>query len=137
MRVIGAVLAALIALVAIQQDKTEQPVPGWTTEATVVSVYDGDTCTIEVRRFIKVRLEDCWAPERREKGGIESGDYLADLIEGEKVLVRIGGSEDVWRRRTFGRDVGRIWIDGDDVSTLMIESGHAFETKPELLESLK
>lgn len=118
-------------------DKTAEPERGWVTDATVVSVYDGDTCTVEVRKFIKIRLEDCWAPEMREDGGPESGDHLRELIEGKKVLLRVGGSEDVWRKRTFGRDVGRIWLDGEDVTTLMVKSGHAYETKEALQESQK
>lgn len=115
----------------------EQPKPGWCTQATVVSVYDGDTCTVEVRRRFKIRLEDVWAPEIREKGGIESRDHLRSLIDQKAVMIRIGGTEDVWRRRTFGRDVGRIWVEGNDVGSAMIESGHAFKTKAELRENQK
>lgn len=137
MRVMVHALALAVLFQSTQKAKQAAPVPGWVTEATVVSVYDGDTCTIEVRKFFKVRLEDCWAPERNEQGGIQSGDELAKLIEGRRVLVRIGGDQDVWRKRTFGRDVGRIWVDGRDVSGLMIKSGHAFGTKDELKASLE
>lgn len=120
-----------------QQDKTVEPELGWTTEATVVAVYDGDTCTIEVRKFLKLRLEGCWAPELAEPGGPESGKRLADLIEGKQIKVRIGGHTDLWRKRTFGRDVGRAWIHGKDVATEMIRSGHAYATKEELIRSQK
>ena len=30
---------------------------------------------------------------------------------------------------TFGRAIGRIFINGEDMSTMMIKAGHATETK--------
>lgn len=100
---------------------------GLTLPARVVDVTDGDTVVIEVRRQIRVRLEDCWAPELRHAGGIEAKRFLEKLIDGKDVAVQVGLEPDgrFGDKMTFGRVVGRIAIDGKDVSELMIEAGHA------------
>lgn len=114
------------------------PVPGWTTPATVIRVIDGDTVEIEVRRTLKVRLLDCWAPERSDPGGAESTEHLRALIEAtdNEVILHVpltsARVEDAW---TFGRVLGALWpahpIDGDNrsLSTQQRAAGHAQLTK--------
>ena len=108
-----------------------QPDLGYVTDATCIDVTDGDTCVVQISKVVKIRLEDCWAPEKDQKGGSESTANLIKLIEGKQVRVRLGGNSHVWRTRSFDREVGRVWVDGLDVTEQQIQSGHAFRTKEE------
>jgi len=95
----------------------------------VVHVHDGDTLTAEVTLRANVRLLDCWAPELREAGGAESRAKLTELASGKTGLLIIPLGNDLGDSLTFGRVLGRIEIDGRDVSQQMVESGHATRTK--------
>ena len=45
---------------------------GLTLPGNVLDVHDGDTVTVEVKRTLRIRLLDCWAPELRDAGGLEA-----------------------------------------------------------------
>lgn len=129
--------AFLLGLIAAAICAADPPAPGWTTAARVVSVYDGDTLTVEVRRTIHVRLLDCWAPEVRGKSktaGLAARDHLRQLLPaGAAVTLHVptsadGDIQDAW---TFGRVLGRVWRGDTDVSAAMVESGHATKRRAE------
>lgn len=121
------------------------PVPAWTTEAEVVSVHDGDTFTVDIKRRFEVRVIDCWAPEvhkdAEREAGLKSRDHLIKLLEqgGKKVIVSVPG---VMRKRdgyydpgdstSISRILAHVWIDGDDwpLNERMIAAGHAKRESP-------
>ena len=118
---------------------TKAPQPGWITRAKVVSVYDGDTLTVEVTRRMRVRLLDCWCPEVRtrdkeeKKRGLAAKAHLAELLqEGSEVVLQIPSGTDLGKSFTFGRVLGNVWAKEDaesSVSEQMVQSGHATSQK--------
>jgi endonuclease YncB( thermonuclease family) len=110
-------------------------VPCWQTEAEVTRVIDGDTVEVQIVRNIRVRLKDCWAPETRtrdedeKRRGKESRRYLEGLIDGRTVLLRVETDRDVGEMLTFGRVVGEIYLNREDIGDLMVRSGHATKKK--------
>jgi endonuclease YncB( thermonuclease family) len=122
------------------------PEPAWTTEAEVVSVYDGDTFTVEVRRRFEVRVIDCWSPEldahdeRERQLARESRDHMKQLVarSGNKVIVSVPG---VMRKRdgfydpgdstSLTRILGHVWLMGDKwpINERQIAAGHATRKK--------
>mgnify|MGYP001176067646 CR=1 FL=1 len=111
------------------------PQPGWVTRAKVVEVYDGDTVTVEIRKRIRVRLLNCWAPEIRttdeaEKAkGIAARDYLRKVLYQKDVILSVPAGEEVGKSFSFDRALGLIYIDDRSASELMVESGHATRDK--------
>jgi endonuclease YncB( thermonuclease family) len=112
------------------------PQPGWVTTAKVVEVYDGDTVTVEIRKQLRVRLLDCWAPEIRTRDeqvkadGIKSRDHLRRLIEQKEVILSIPARSRIGDSFSFDRALGRIYLGGKDVSALQVEAGYATKEKP-------
>lgn len=96
----------------------------------VVHVHDGDTLAVEVTLRANVRLLDCWAPELREAGGAESRVKLTELTSGKTGMLTIPLGNGLGDSLSFGRVLGRIEIDGKDVSEAMVASGYAKERKP-------
>lgn len=116
------------------------PPIAWTTPAEIVSVHDGDTLTVEVRRRFEVRLIDCWAPEvnkpAEREAGFASRDHLQSRIDarGAKAVVSIplverkrDGYIDPGDSTTMSRVAGWVWLHGDSKSLneIQVESGHA------------
>lgn len=106
---------------------------GQTKKATVVQVYDGDTCTIAMwigfqRYSFKLRLFGIDTPELRTKNasekeaGYKAKDYLCSLILGKKVKIVFADKEE-----KFGRLLGTIFLGSKNINQMMISSGHAKE----------
>lgn len=98
---------------------------------TVVSVYDGDTFTGQVRPWRPgwiaeedYRLEGVNAPELKKgpcrDAGRAARDHLAGMIQGKTVTVCGVSFEDL-----YGRVLGQVMADGIDVAAAMIQAGHA------------
>lgn len=110
---------------------------GLVLPARVVGVVDGDTVEVELRRRVRVRLLDCWAPEthttnqEEKQRGFAAKEYLHNLVNGKDVSLEIELAPDgkFGDQMTFGRVLGRIEIDGKDVSELMVASGHATQER--------
>jgi endonuclease YncB( thermonuclease family) len=128
-------MATLVTFLLILTAAHGQPAPprGWTTEATVTNIVDGDTIDVEIRRTLRVRLLDCWAPETRDPGGPESTAYLRSLLIDPDVTLWVPVDSrrvsDIW---TFGRVLGHVWSKADadrPVSALQVEAGHATKEK--------
>ena len=109
-------------------------------KAIVTSVYDGDTCTVDIDlglhtwvRGEKIRLMRIDAPEVRGKSrtkGLRSRDYLRDLILDKEIII--GTFKD--KKGKYGRYLGEIWLnmDGKDyvnVNDLLVKKKFAVYKK--------
>jgi endonuclease YncB( thermonuclease family) len=112
MRLLTAIVA-FAALPAIAAD----PIMG-----KVVSVTDGDTVRVLDAANVqhKVRLDGIDAPERGQPFGTVARDRLASLVMGKAVTVHSDG------RDKYGRTLGRIEIEGQDVNRRMVDDGMAW-----------
>lgn len=98
----------------------------------VFSCYDGDTITGIVRRYnrniiIRCRIFGIDTPELRtrdpteKEAAIKAKEYIESLI-----LDKIVGFEYLGEDK-YGRILCKITVGGKDLSSLMIQSGHAKE----------
>ena len=91
----------------------------------VVKITDGDTIHVkwsEREKPVVVRFIDTDAPERDERGGLESARWLEKQIMGEEVNILI---EPKLRVGKWGRIIGRIIHMGQDINRMSIEMGMA------------
>jgi endonuclease YncB( thermonuclease family) len=96
------------------------------TEITgkVVSIADGDTCTVLIdREQVKVRLDGIDAPEKKQPFGTKSREHLAALIHEKQVRVVVTGKD------RYGRSLGTIWDGKTNVNEAMVRSGLAWHYK--------
>ncbi len=104
--------------------------------AEVVSVYDGDTCRVNVDLGFntklmneKIRLSKIDAPELRgesREAGLASRDFLRELILGKEIYLETEKD----RKGKYGRYLGTIWVQNENgeyinVNELLIEKGFA------------
>ena len=95
---------------------------------------DGDTADIEVALRLRVRLLDCWAPEKGQEGGQEATESLRMRAEGKDALVTIplptnGPVIDTRKMFTFGRFLGRLRTEEGDLGQIQVELNHATREK--------
>ncbi len=110
-----------------------------TTPARIVSIYDGDTVTVELRVQTNIRLLDCWAPEvtgPEKQRGLKSKEFLETLVHpGDEVVVDIPFQENFSKSLSLSRILARIYKDtnqdglNEDISQLMTKNGFATEKK--------
>ena len=88
----------------------------------VVSIADGDTLTLlnATREQVKVRLAEIDTPERAQPWGSRARQALSDQVFGEVVRVEV---IDIDR---YGRTVGRVYLDGQDINRELVRQGHAW-----------
>lgn len=136
MREYGAFIGVCCGLLLAANQATEppaKPIPGWATTCELDRVIDGDTVDVRVSRVIRVRLLDCWAPEKRDPGGPESTANIARLLgDGELTLLIPSDGDEVKDILTFGRALGWIWSKADadlSVNELQVIQGHATAEK--------
>jgi endonuclease YncB( thermonuclease family) len=112
-------------------------VPAAEIRGKVVAVLDGDTVTVlddlDKAKF-RIRLSGIDAPEKKQAFGAAAKKHLSGLIFGKMVSVRF---KEVDR---YGRIVGTIWIDGEDINRRMLRDGMAwhyslFDKTPEYAEA--
>jgi len=104
--------------------------------ANVVSVYDGDTCTVDIDLGLKtwlhgekLRLNRINTPELRgeeREQGLVARDFLRELVLDHEVLLQTIRD----KKGKYGRYLAELWIMGNDgkwqnVNDIMISSGHA------------
>jgi len=91
-------------------------------EIIIKDCYDGDTCTTSEGE--KIRLACIDTPEIRGKRAkpdkaIAARDFLNEMIRGERVTIR-RVTED-----RYGRTVGELIFNGENLQKLLVEEGHA------------
>jgi endonuclease YncB( thermonuclease family) len=101
------------------------PEIGYTVPVTVSRVIDGDTVEVSIEKKINVRLLDCYMPEVKgasKELGLLAKEYMIRCIENSKeVLLHIPGEDNISHDFTFSRVLGRIYVDGKDLSEIMTE----------------
>ncbi len=134
------VLVAMIVFsVNLDDEKEIQPIDkpdnGITTEVYLISVIDGDTLDVEIRKTIRVRLLECWAPETRTKDkeeksrGLKSKKFLETFIAGKELTLFVPETKKFSDMFTFGRVLGHVWAGEKNISQEMVESNHATMSK--------
>jgi len=103
--------------------------------AQVQSVYDGDTCRVDIDlglgiwiRNEKLRLVRINAPEMTgsdKPRGEASRDFLRGLIDGREIIIETVKDQ----RGKYGRYLAEIWIGQDgvwsNVNDALVAAGHA------------
>lgn len=104
-------LTFLIFLLAI-------PATCYSWPAKVVSVADGDTITVLYNgQQKKIRLYGIYCPETGQSYGEQAKALTAALVAGRNVEVE---QRDIDR---YGRVVGLVKVDGQNLSELIIQNG--------------
>ena len=99
--------------------KSNKPAIG---EIIIEDCYDGDTCTSSEGE--KIRLACIDTPEIKGKRAkpneaIAAKNFLNEMIKGEKVSIR-RVTED-----KYGRTVGELSFNGENLQKLLVKEGHA------------
>jgi endonuclease YncB( thermonuclease family) len=92
----------------------------------VSRVVDGDTvwlATADRRAPLKVRMLGIDAPEICQAGGTEAREALRERLQGRQVRVAVSGSRS---RDDYGRLLGRVFVEDEDVGRWMVSSGQAW-----------
>ncbi|MFT5686250.1 MAG: endonuclease YncB(thermonuclease family) [Myxococcota bacterium] len=112
----------MLVLLASTAIFTSLALAGEPTSATIVSVYDGDTFTLNTGD--KVRLRGINTPELRpaEAYGIEARDAVRDLVMNQKVTLIYGGPPGS-NRDAYDRLVASVRFGDIDLSTYLLERG--------------
>ncbi len=91
----------------------------------VVKVTDGDTVNVldQIKALFKIRLGGIDAPERKQSFGKKSKENLSFMIAGKNVEVEYD------KRDRYGRIIGKLIKDGQDINLLQIKDGYAWHYK--------
>lgn len=94
-------------------------------QGKVVSVADGDTLTVlDVNKIQhKIRLQGIDAPEKAQAFGEKSKQSLYDMVHGKTVQVSFTKND------KYGRIVGKVFLDTQDICHQQIKSGLAWHYK--------
>jgi len=103
-------------------------------KAKVISVYDGDTITVDIDLGFnvwlhneKLRLSGINAPEIRTKNkeektrGIKARDYLKTLIDGKNILIKTLKD----KKGKYGRYIAEIYFQGENINDRLVKNGFA------------
>jgi micrococcal nuclease len=124
----GDAVILILLIVALAADDAERPLPP--TEVKVISVYDGDTFTIETGD--KVRLRWVNTPELRPKEayGGEATEAARALVDGETVTLAYNPED---ARDGYGRLIAGASVGDKDLSLHLVELGlgHLFIIPPD------
>ena len=101
--------------------------PLWANTLTgkVIKVVDGDTVHIllDNHDIEKIRLAGIDAPEKRQAHGSKATRYLASMVARKSVTIEYN------KRDRYGRIVGKILYNGDDVNLQMVKVGYSWHYK--------
>jgi len=103
--------------------------------ALVRSVYDGDTCTVDIDLGLgtwihgeKLRLYRINAPELRGEeraAGLKSRDFLRSKIDGKEIFINTIKD----KKGKYGRYIADIWLKDNgrwiNINDLLVEKGFA------------
>lgn len=93
------------------------------TQGWVSWVMDGDTVLLVVdgeSEPVRLRLLDLDAPESCQHGGEDARDALIALVLRRQVRIEPHGQD------SYGRQLGRLYVEGRDVGAEMVRSGWAW-----------
>ena len=105
-------------------------------KAVVRSVYDGDTCRVDIDLGLhtwlhneKLRLARINAPELRgseREAGLKARDFLRSLISGQDILIETIKD----RKGKYGRYLAEIWLQQENgewlnINDHLVATGHA------------
>ena len=112
-------IATTFVVVSARSNKPSGTQPRGVITGKVIRVADGDTITIldATNTQNKIRLYGIDAPEKAQDFGNKSREKLASLVAGKNIAVTV---MDIDR---YGRNVGRINIDGKEVAEEMLKAG--------------
>lgn len=94
-------------------------------DGLIVGVTDGDTVTVldNSRTQYKVRLSGIDAPESHQPFGQRSRQHLASMVFQKRVTIE-------WAKRDrYGRILGKVLSDGNDINLKQVEAGLAWHFK--------
>ena len=106
------------------------------TEAKVIKVYDGDTMTIAAwfnggfKKF-SVRLYGVDCPEMRgldKDKALDAREFVSDLVLNKIIKIEVLNNKKFngkTMNEKFGRLLAHVWIDDQNLATLLYENGHA------------
>ena len=96
-----------------------------TIQGKVVRVADGDTITVldQSNTQHKIRLAGIDAPEKGMPFGQKSKQHLSDLVARKLVQV------ETTKVDRYGRNVGKVLVDGLDANLAQVEAGFAWHYK--------
>ncbi len=108
---------------------TAAPVKPGPATAVVVSVYDGDTVTLDSGDRVRLRWVNTPELKPHEDYGPEAKAFTASKVQGKSVQLVYGST----LRDGYGRLVAGIMIDGQNLSLLLLEQGlgHVFIIPPD------
>ena len=87
----------------------------------VVAVHDGDTVSIRTSKTtLRVRLADIDCPEIGQPHGSQAKDFTSKLIFGHDASIEARGLDQ------YNRVIGRVTVDGRDVSEVLVRAGLAW-----------
>jgi len=91
----------------------------------VVRITDGDTIVVLDANNTqhKIRLTGIDAPERGQAFGTKSKDHLSDSVAGEIVVMEYNKYD------SYGRVLGKVLLDGEDMTLEQIDAGLAWHYK--------
>lgn len=95
-------------------------------QGKVIRVADGDTLTILIEPLkldMPIRLSGLDAPEKGMPFGQVSKKSLSDLAFGKQATVEWG------KKDKYGRIVGKVRIDGQDINLLQVQRGLGWHFK--------
>ncbi len=99
---------------------------------TVIAVHDGDTITLQNESGQKkIRLAGIDAPELKQPYGVESRRALREVVLDKQVRVETAKID------KFGRVVGRVILDGQDINLKQLQLGMAWVYRAYLKELSK
>lgn len=108
-------------------------------QARVVMVQDGDTVDVADAsgKRHRIRFYGADAPEvahdnrPAQPGGVEASAWVSERISGRMIVVEVM-DHDRW-----GREVGRILIDGEDLNLALLRGGWAWAYRQYLWEPFR
>ena len=110
---------ALLICVCLQASATSLSVQA----GVVMRVVDGDTVWVQTsasQPLLKVRIQGIDAPEICQTGGLQAQEALQNRVLGQGVTVTSGAHDD------YGRTVGKLYWQGQDVGRWLVANGHAW-----------
>lgn len=89
---------------------------------TVVGVADGDTITVldAMQQQHKIRFAFVDAPEKAQPFGMVAKQALSGKVFRQQVQV------DIIEQDKYGRSVGRVWLNGQDINLSQLAEGLAW-----------